>query len=161
MNPLDMPTDSLEYLKVESSAPRSSIDPFGTYYQHVLMVDAYTLEEKRIRYNFWLALSDVGGFRDGLYIILSAIIGPIVAILYENDLLKDHLRSQTLSATQKRQSENLKRVLAQPTDTTEADKAPYKMQTVIDAVHSMKTIKLNLGLSICDCICRGIKRNRR
>ena len=99
MNPLDMPTDSLEYLKVESSAPRSSIDPFGTYYQHVLMVDAYTLEEKRIRYNFWLALSDVGGFRDGLYIILSAIIGPIVAILYENDLLKDHLRSQTLSAT--------------------------------------------------------------
>ena len=43
---------------------------------------------QRVRYNFWQALADVGGFHDGLKLLVSLFIAPVSSILFENDLLK-------------------------------------------------------------------------
>ena len=38
-----------------------------------------------------MALADVGGFYDGLRLVLMVLIGPISAIYYENDLMSGKL----------------------------------------------------------------------
>ena len=52
--------------------------------------------DKRVRYNLWMTMADVGGFHDGIYLIFSQFIGPIVAIFYENDLLQNNLRESVI-----------------------------------------------------------------
>ena len=47
--------------------------------------------EKRIRYNFWTALGDIGGFHDGLFLLLSIFMGPFSAKLFKNDLMRGNL----------------------------------------------------------------------
>ena len=38
-----------------------------------------------------MALGDVGGFHDGLFLIFSTLLSPIVATLFENELMRDSL----------------------------------------------------------------------
>ena len=38
-----------------------------------------------------MALGDIGGFYDGLRLLITFFMAPISAILFENDLLKDNL----------------------------------------------------------------------
>ena len=38
-----------------------------------------------------MALGDVGGFHDGLYLIFSFLLGPIAATLFENELMRGNL----------------------------------------------------------------------
>ena len=42
----------------------------------------------RVRYSYWDALSDVGGFHDGLSLIIRILIGPFAANFFQNDLIK-------------------------------------------------------------------------
>ena len=54
-------------------------------------------EEKRIRYSFWTALGDIGGFHDGLTLLMHVFMNPIAAILFENSLLRGNLFSELLT----------------------------------------------------------------
>ena len=60
-----------------------------THYQHYFYVDDKIQVVKRIRYNFWMALGDIGGFYDGLRLVLTFFMAPIAALFFENDLLKN------------------------------------------------------------------------
>ena len=42
-----------------------------------------------------MALADVGGFNDGVKLILSLFLTPIAATLFENDILKGNLYEET------------------------------------------------------------------
>ena len=53
--------------------------------------------QKRIRYNFWMALADVGGMHDGLLALLGIFMTPYAAIAFENDLLKGKLFKWSLT----------------------------------------------------------------
>lgn len=50
-------------------------------------VDTTKLEFTRTRYNFWDALGDVGGFHDGLMLLLSLFMGSISAASFTNALV--------------------------------------------------------------------------
>ena len=70
------------------------------FYDHVFLLDNNIQVVKRIRYNFWKALGDIGGFYDGLRLILVFFIAPFAATLFENVLLKDRLFAQPLAENQ-------------------------------------------------------------
>ena len=42
---------------------------------------------KRIRFNFWIALAEIGGFRDGLVMLVHLITTTTMVTLFENDLI--------------------------------------------------------------------------
>ena len=87
IDPMGNPTNALEYIQIGSSDLLSNYHQFGLYYEHAFFIDTVVQVDKRVRYNLWMTLADVGGFRDGLYLIFSLFVGPIVAIFYENELL--------------------------------------------------------------------------
>ena len=68
-----------------------------------IVIDNSVQEESRTRYSLWTALGDIGGFHDGLTLLMQVVITPIAATLFENDLLKGKLFSSTLTADQKRE----------------------------------------------------------
>ena len=53
--------------------------------------------EQRTRYNVWALLGDVGGFREGIYLVLELFIGSYSALAFQVSLLT--------KMTVKRQSE--------------------------------------------------------
>ena len=75
----------------------TTFENYGSGYQHIFAVDNNTQVIKRIRYNFWMALGDIGGFYDGLKLLLSFFMAPIAALFYENDLLRHTLFAQKLT----------------------------------------------------------------
>ena len=44
-----------------------------------------------------MALGDIGGFYDGMRLLLMFFMAPISAVFFENDILKDNLFSQDLT----------------------------------------------------------------
>ena len=44
-----------------------------------------------------MALGDIGGFYDGLRLVLLFFMAPVAATLFENDLLKSNLYTHKLS----------------------------------------------------------------
>ena len=60
-------------------------------------IDSEVQIKSRTRYNFWTALGDIGGFHDGLTLVIKGIIASIAAISYENDLLKGNLFAELLT----------------------------------------------------------------
>ena len=47
-----------------------------------------------MRYNLWMALSDVGGFHDGIFIIMSLFMVPLSSAIFHYDLTKNNLFEQ-------------------------------------------------------------------
>ena len=58
-----------------------------------------------------MALSDLGGLHDGIFVIISFIIGPIVATAYENDLLRGSIFDWQLTAKDSEKRKNLAKLL--------------------------------------------------
>ena len=42
----------------------------------------------RVRYSLWDALGDVGGFHDGLALIVRLVVSPLAANFFQYDLVK-------------------------------------------------------------------------
>lgn len=68
----------------------------------------------RVRYNFWMLLADVGGFHDGLRLLVSFLLAPITAIFFENDMLRSNLFEESLTYKQKQQRRELAKSLNEP-----------------------------------------------
>ena len=118
--------------------------------------------ESRTRYSFWTALGDVGGFHDGLTLLMKVFMASIAAISYENDLLKGNLFEEHLTPDQKYS----RRKLAKQVSSSIAIDGPIlrqnsNMEVFLHAISSLKPAKLGLCHSILDCICRGVRRRRR
>ena len=58
-----------------------------TIYIHWIEIDSQVQIMKRIRFNFWIALAEIGGFRDGLVMLVHFITTTTMVTLFENDLI--------------------------------------------------------------------------
>ena len=77
-NPLDPQTDQFGYLEVNQA--KSSYDTINEKtIEHAVLLDSIMSEKRRVRYSFWDALGDVGGFHDGLVLLIRIVIGPFAA----------------------------------------------------------------------------------
>ena len=57
-------------------------------YIHYFVLDVDFIEEKRVRYSLWSVLGDVGGFHDGLVLLIRIMIAPFAAYNFFFDLIK-------------------------------------------------------------------------
>ena len=105
INPFGGATHSQKYIQ-KIGSETTSFDLFKPY-QYNFVVDNNTQVVKRIRYNVWMALGDIGGFYDGLRLVLLLFMGPLSAFFFQKDLLKDNLKVQSLTSTQKIQRTKL------------------------------------------------------
>ena len=54
-------------------------------------------EQKRISYSFWQALGDIGGFHDGLCLLVAIVMRPFSANNFQKDVLKGSPKDSALS----------------------------------------------------------------
>ena len=78
-----------QYLSVEpaGSITIPSIEEESVKYRHTFVLDVDYQEQKRKRYNLWDALGDIGGFHDGLLLLIRLVIAPLAARNYFFDLI--------------------------------------------------------------------------
>ena len=65
------------------------------FHEIVLDVDKHILE--RAYLNFMEVVENVGGFYDGLYLLLNIFIAPLAATFYEQDFVKGFKKEPTMS----------------------------------------------------------------
>ena len=53
-----------------------------------MILDNKIFDQKRVRYSFWDVLGDVGGFHDGLVLLIRIVVGPFAAHGFFLDLIK-------------------------------------------------------------------------
>ena len=107
-----------------------------------------------------MALADVGGFHDGIKLILSIFLAPIAATFFENDLLNGNLYEETSNRIQNYQQRKLAQSLYGPTGFAILS-VKSNMQILINSIKTLKLVKLSLTDSILDCLCQAIRRQRR
>ena len=88
-SPFEETTDDREYIKVVKSRADTFDRDFG--YEHFFQIDPLMRDMSRVRLSFWQALGDVGGFHDGLILLVTGLIRPLAAARFQNDLLKSTL----------------------------------------------------------------------
>ena len=54
----------------------------GFHYEHNFQIDPRMQQMTTIRLSFWTALSDLGGFYDGLYVLIRFFVMPIAASFF-------------------------------------------------------------------------------
>ena len=69
----------------ELAAKETRIGDFG--YSRSFILDVDYMELKRVRYNFWDALGDIGGFHDGIILLIRILMGPFAAHSFIMDLI--------------------------------------------------------------------------
>ena len=55
---------------------------------HFVVMDSDLHDQKRMLNSFWDALGDVGGFHDGLVLLIKILVGPFAAHGFFLDLVK-------------------------------------------------------------------------
>ena len=91
-NPFDNLTDLKKYIQVSFTNHQIyKIKGEKALYRDEFEIDNEMQIQKRIRYSFWMALGDIGGFHDGLFLMLSFFMGPFASTLFENDLMRGNL----------------------------------------------------------------------
>ena len=76
IDPFDAQTDERSGLAVEQTATFKGESFLLT---HRIYPDVNKQVNIRVRYSFWDALSDVGGFHDGLCLLVRLFMGPLAA----------------------------------------------------------------------------------
>ena len=73
--------------------------------QLIFELDNKKTQIQRQRYTFWAALGDIGGFYDGLNLLISIFLAPLSSALFFNDFVKGSVfykkSSKSLKATLK------------------------------------------------------------
>ena len=57
---------------------------------------------QRQRYNYWMALGDIGGFHDGMSLLIGLFMGPYSALVFLQNFVQGGVYS---AATQKQKQE--------------------------------------------------------
>ena len=101
-DPFGTPTEVVSFLEVVSSKANHVGQTL-----HTINLDNMILIEQRVRYNFWQLLGDVGGFYDGIGLIISSAIGPITLTQFIVDLFAQARVDQPTSPKAKRSRKSL------------------------------------------------------
>ena len=68
---------------------------------HSLKIDTKRQAISRSRYDFWQLLADLGGFRDGLMMLVGLFVKPLSAISFMQDFSQDSKKQSKSSSKQK------------------------------------------------------------
>lgn len=91
LNPFDQTTEESVYLSPEKT---DNIDTFaddsvsgGISIQIEVMLSDEMAMQSRTRYNYWDALGDIGGFHDGLVLLVNVFMASYSAGMFEQSLV--------------------------------------------------------------------------
>ena len=68
-----------DYIRSEEDFRIGDYKNLWTQWNMSFELDTEKKEAKRVRYSFWMAISDVGGVYDGLSLIVKILIAPFAA----------------------------------------------------------------------------------
>jgi len=57
------------------------------FYLHDFSLDTKKQVQQRVRYSLWQALGDVGGFHDGLSLLVGILMSPLATLLFKRDFV--------------------------------------------------------------------------
>mmetsp|Transcript_25843 Transcript_25843/g.34559 ORF Transcript_25843/g.34559 Transcript_25843/m.34559 type:complete len:213 (+) Transcript_25843:929-1567(+) len=120
--------------------------------------------QKRVRYTYWDVLGDVGGFHDGLLLLLGLVMGPASANHFQNDLVSGGLRDSARSMELKRKSRMVAKQLNESRDGREqdsdSDAKGLIRQTLIDFNKHLERVKISLRENISNFFCRCVRKHK-
>ena len=85
-NPFESASRTLNYLQLEKGTSNGR-ETYSYSIKNKFKLDVDYQEQRRKLYSYWDALGDVGGFHDGLILLISTIMGPFAAHRFFTDLL--------------------------------------------------------------------------
>ena len=106
-DPFNTPTFEHEILQVQRS---QSTESTGKY-EHIYRLDNVKQVNKRVRYTWWNAIADIGGFSDGLALLVGPFLSWLADKLFQVSLTKDSLEEPKLSSKDKKERRNLTNIL--------------------------------------------------
>ena len=80
-DPFNPVTDEKEFLSVDSWTFMKVPDKLGTF-SFLFSIAGTKNHSQRTRYSFWMALGDIGGFHDGMNLLVGILMGPLSAALF-------------------------------------------------------------------------------
>lgn len=110
INPFVTDTDSIDFLTVMKVHHLSNKLSQGLFIEFRLHTLVHTMT--RTRYSFWQALGDIGGFHDGLVLLVRLFMGPISAFVFKADFLKKGKYAKAISTKNKLERAELAKVLS-------------------------------------------------
>ena len=159
-NPFESATKKLSYLQLEKGASnkRETHDPI---IKNMFKLDADYQEQKRKLYSYWDALGDVGGFHDGLALLISSLVGPFAAHRFFIDFVSN-LRQDPAEGQRKK---NHKRKLAKYHDQKESSDGRIfdketSSRTLTLYVQSLSSIKIKLREHLLFILCRCFRKHK-
>ena len=104
IDPLNTATDTREYLRlVETQAyNQKTLRLRDSAVWHKAYIDTDKQILKRTRYDCWMLLSDIGGFHDGLFLLIHLMINPLAYLYFLFDFIKGLHQDKGTSSKQRR-----------------------------------------------------------
>ena len=100
INPFDTLTDELSFMNLESTTIKLPAYPSIAFN---FKISENILKYQRNRYSFWKALGDIGGFNDGMCLVIKIFMTPISASFFFNSFTHGtRFKKKSLSAHTKR-----------------------------------------------------------
>lgn len=100
--PFEQDGNIITFMNVIEDSPMSEFRPnleFG--YMQTWLLDPEYQFMHRVRYSYWDALGDVGGFHDGLVLLVKMLLGPFTAYNFVLDILSKERVAKPFSKRQK------------------------------------------------------------
>ena len=100
IDPFESQTHEINYVQINEAQSKFQDDEQSEIlmdYIHYFVLDVDFIEEKRVRYSLWNVLGDVGGFHDGLVLLIRILIAPFAAYNFFFDLIKKSHQQKPLS----------------------------------------------------------------
>ena len=89
LDPFGFQATELDY--IQRGNDRVDYRPSGNFsgYWHTFSLDVERQQQKRVRYGYWSALGDIGGFIEALKLLAGIFMTPFVAKLFAMDVSDD------------------------------------------------------------------------
>ena len=94
LNPFDSLSDETSFLSVKQTNFAPEFEDENLLFSIEFVIDNKVRMVVRERYSFWQALSDIGGFHDGLTLLLKLLMMPFARALFNNDLVQGGLHAK-------------------------------------------------------------------
>ena len=115
-----------------------------------------------VRLSFWQALSDLGGFHDGIYVLVKAFIAPIAASLFQSELVKGirvdpYAEDEGKKEIKKRETID-NNATWQENQSMQKDKS--EEQSMINVVKRLEPARVSFFPGVMNCICHSARKHK-
>ena len=151
-NPFSQQTDSLDFYQVHDSL----VSTDSTDYEHVFELDNKMQVSSRVRYSLWQALGDIGGFHDGLFMVVRFLIAPIAATFFHKEILQKDLTETKLTNRERQRRSKVAQAIIFDSQQTRQDIGSLLTETF----KVTKPVKISVFISIKNCLCLLLRKRK-